>query len=197
MGLRRVDFIAVTELTRERYDNNARRDLLALSKDTAGERGGFSWFEAFLQIAIDDLCGGPKLENRSAAKETIVAAGPAIAKRWPDIAASAADPSLPEIIWVRLTHADEFGMLGRTNLVGTNLEVGAAMAAAPTIRQVDGGSATACAAILLKRAEAKGFIVPNEFFTDVPTFVADHDDAISAMWATSVAGAVQRSAKVK
>ncbi|TKV73299.1 hypothetical protein FDV58_37735 [Bradyrhizobium elkanii] len=186
--------MGLTGLSRERFDALARRDQLPLSKHVGEEATGFTWLEAVLQIATDDLCGEPKHESRSAAKNTVVAVGPAIAARWQDIVASAADQLLPEIVWVRLTHRHEDGTPQHSNIVGTQAEVGAAIASLPEARKIDGGSATASAAILLDRAEKNGFVIPDEFWTEAPIFIADDDSAVRDIWSRAVDEAAKRKA---
>lgn len=191
MYLRRTEFLLLTELTRPRFDAYARRDQLPLSADD-GVTSRYSVFEAFLQIAINDLCDDPKQESRSAAKATVCAVAPTLAARWQDIVASAADPALPEIVWVRLTHkhSDEGPRL--SNLVGTADEVGAAIALTPDFRKIDGGSATACAAILIRRANEQAIELPEDFFSARPTFVTEDDTAVDALWSRAVADAAAK-----
>ena len=190
MRIRRIELLKLTGLTRERFDEYAKQRQLPLSNDD--EVSGYTVFEAVLQIAVDDLCDAPKQERRSAAKVTVCAVAPALAGRWQDIAASAADPALPEIVWVRLTHkhSDEGPRI--SNIVGTVEEVGAAIALTPDFRKIDGGSATACAAILIRRANEQAIELPEDFFTATPTFVTEDDAAIDAMWSRAVTAAAAK-----
>src|SRR4051812_17602826 len=102
MRIRRTELLRLTGLTRERFDQYANAGQLALSNDETDP--GYTWFEALLQIAIDDLSDAPKMERGSATKEPICAIAPALAARCFDIVNSAEDPTLPEIAWVRLIH---------------------------------------------------------------------------------------------
>ena len=178
----------LTGLTRDRFDSYLKASQLALSNDD-DEASGYTVFEAFLQIAVDDLCDEPKQERRGSPKATICAVASALAARWQDIVASAADPALPEIVWIRLTHkhSDEGPRI--SNIVGTVDEVGAAIALTPDFRKIDGGSATACAAILIRRANEQAIELPDDFFTATPTFVTEDDVAIDDMWSRAVADA--------
>lgn len=192
MRMRRLEFITLTGLTRERFDAHARRDQLCLWRHVGEDVSGFTWFEAFLQIAADDLCDEPKHETRAAAKSALSAVAPVLASRWKDIAASAADPLLPEIVWVRLTHRHDDRGPRCSNIVGTQAEIADAIENLPEFRKIDGGSATACVAILLDRAAKKGFVIPDEFWTDTPTFVTDDDGVVGDMWSHAVDEAAQR-----
>ncbi|WFU14423.1 hypothetical protein [Bradyrhizobium sp. CB3481] len=194
MRIRRTELMKLTGLTRDRFDSYAKARQLALSNDE-NEPSGYTWFEAFLQIAVDDLCDEPKQERRSSAKATICAVGPALAARWQDIVRSAADPKLPEIVWVRLTHkhSDEGPRL--SNVVGTTNEVAAAIALAPDFRKIDGGSATACAALLIRRADEQAIELPDDFWTATPAFVVEDDAAVDAMWARPIEASVAKAAK--
>jgi hypothetical protein len=192
MRIRRTELLKVTGVTRECFDTYAKKKHLPLSNDESD--AGYSWFEAFLQIAVDDLCGDPKQERRSAAKATICAVGPALAARWSDIVRSAADPTLPEIVWVRLAHKHSGEGPRFSNIVGTTNEVGTAIAFAPDYRKIDGGSATAYAAILIRRADEQAIEIPAEFWTDTPNFVADDDATVDAMWARAIEASVNAKA---
>lgn len=188
--LRRNEFLRLTGLTNERLDGYARRDQLPWS--IADELSGYSWFEAFLQLVIEDLCGKPKLERRAAAKATACAIAPALAAHWHAIVNSAEDATAPEIVWVRLTHKHSEEGPQLSNIVGTTTEVGAAISFLPDYRKIDGGSATACAAIMIRRAGEHAIEIPDDFWTTAPTFIADDAEG---MWARAIEASVAKVTK--
>lgn len=186
--LSRKDFCALAGLPSvEALKSRARRGQLPVSVENEGRKSyGYSWFDVFITQVSDQLTKGALKVDPVAAASIARDAATALAAKWPAIAASAAKVRAGiedrEIEWQVI-----FTTSGTVASVGTPSEIAAARN--PKVAAIDmvGGNASRAAAMLLIAAEKHGITIPDEFWTETPTFLPGEFKSSASMWDDAIA----------
>jgi hypothetical protein len=164
-----------------------RRQLPFVAESALRKSYGYSWFDAFITIVSENLAGEPLYMSPVAAASIARRAAPALAEAWTEIVASADRQRCgsrdSEIEWLLL-----FGTIydAPLCLVGTASEIAAARGSRTVVTQV-GASASRSAAVMLMRADSHGITIPDEFWTEKPSFLAGDFEPPEKLWDRTIA----------